>query len=91
MKHVRRASNIDNIYSSTSYATPIEAMKEQTTKAETVEVDGQQSSRYTFFLFLIGLLLSLLCLVFGNRYFTPDNRCQTFGLRMDWNSGPPPT
>ena len=63
----------------------------ETTKAETVEVDGQQSARYTSILFLIGLLLSLLCLVFGNRYFAQDNKCQTFGLRMDWNSGPPPT
>ena len=71
-----------------------ESEDETEVKTRTKEFDEdnrQQSTCSTLILFLLGLLLSFLCLVFGNHYFAPDDRCQTFGMRMDWNSGPPPT
>ena len=71
-----------------------ESEDETEVKTRTKEFDEdnrQQSTCSTLFLFLLGLLLSFLCLVFGNHYFAPEDRCQTFGMRMDWNSGPPPT
>ena len=63
----------------------------KTRESEKVAVDRQQSMHLPLLLFLIVLFFSLLGYIFGNRYFTSENRCQTFGLRMDWNSGPPPT
>ena len=55
------------------------------------EDNRSQSTCSTLLSLLFCLLLSFLCCVFGNSYFSQDNRCQTFGLKMDWNSGPPPT
>ena len=55
------------------------------------EDNRSQSTCSTLLSLLFCLLLSFLCFVFGSSYFSQDNRCQTFGLKMDWNSGPPPT
>ena len=63
----------------------------KTRESKIVPDDRQQSMHLPLLLFLIGLFLSLLGYIFGNRYFASENGCQTFGLRMDWNSGPPPT
>ena len=72
--------------------TELEESIKNTARKEHVENNGSISNYSTsWFMVLLGMLLIMLYMTYSHNHFDSERRCSPYGMRMNWNDGPPPT